>query len=205
MEEKSHAESDEILLEWESDGDASLRMYAWSQARHWNDQNGFPQKVFFGVAILILFSAGLLVAILSFREDKFWMLLLGLAACYFAWVAFSMIFLMSRAKVERRYLNHYRKLENRGEIESTAGHWQCRIDEESVEYTASDRGLVVKFPLETISSVARVHGQVALFVDGHFRGHLPDTTFRNTELFELLRSRVLAVNPAAEFIEANSD
>lgn len=190
-----------MTLEWDSDGLATLQLYAWSYARKWEDKNKLPQKIFFALVLLVLIFAGLFVIYTSLIKDKFWNVVLGVGVCYFVWYAFHSIFLTTTKRIEQRYLAHFKSSVEHDMMESTAGHWSCSIHQSRIEFQSTERGLTVVFNLAEISRIVRIRGQIAFFAGEHLRGHIPDRSVNEVELFDLLCERLRSANSQAEVIE----
>lgn len=186
-----------IALEWESDGESSIQMYAWNATRLMKPQNGIPQKVFFAIVLTVLLIAVVTVAITSIPEQDFTMTIIAVGGMLFVYYAFRSIF-RSQASAMRWYMDYYRQAVERGEVRSTAGRWSCVIDSECVKYEQVGQKRVTAFPLTDISSLVRVHNRIGLLDGNILLGHLPDDEYNGADLFEQILQRVQLQNPSVE-------
>lgn len=183
-----------IHLSWETDGEATLQLSARHASRQLAPKFSAGQRLVVGVALSLMLGVSGYACIMSFYEGRYETSFITFLGVYFVLWLSRRIF-VSRKGFERRFLENYRAGIERGDFESTAGQWECEIDDNSLTYKDIDRKRLMQYPLSDFSCIEQVGEYILLFKGRIFIGHLPNQLYHGMELVEAIQQRIALHNP----------
>ncbi len=170
---RTHPPTPEPLeIEWTSDGEAALDVYAWQATEAKRAKSGKSDTIRAVMIYLLMFILGGVLIVSGIVQDDPTSLLSG--------IFFLVLTMIGVTSLVRRHISpaHVaRKAMTRGAamglIESTEGRWRCAIGDGRVTFDWVDRGHIVSFPSADITSLVAVSDRIVLLADTFIRGHFP--------------------------------